>query len=106
MNNEASNDGFAKCEQGCDAQTQTMDYQVHPHGCQSHIFGSNLALNKTSWSHLIKNVRQIENPIESLCALVENSVQAGSHKVQVSLRLLESAEKLSAPVQSPQPNSP
>jgi DNA mismatch repair ATPase MutL len=30
-------------------------------------------------------VRQIENPILAICRLIENSVQAGASKIQVSL---------------------
>lgn len=40
------------------------------------------------------NVKMLENPIEAICLLIENSIQAGAKHCSVQMQYLTSAEKL------------
>lgn len=40
------------------------------------------------------NVKMLENPIEAICLLIENAVEAGAKRCSIQMQYLQSAEKL------------
>lgn len=67
-----------------DAQVQTTNYNI-AYEPLTYLKPRDAHVKRVHFSHVMTNVKMLENPIEALSLLVENSVQAGAKLVQVRI---------------------